>query len=142
MIRRPTPRLVLYAYWMKATGQPVRLPAALAHLAQRHDEDPEPGWYRLRMVRGGPFVPARVWMDQPTDEHGELCADETLRAEIDGRAVSAATLHRRWLWMRACSRDDFEAMIARRARPDAVGAAMRGTAAPVSATLSERFITP
>lgn len=142
MIRRPTPMLVLHAFWMRQIGKPVTHPAALAHLAQRHDEDPECGFYRLRLVKGGPFVPARIWMDQPVDEHGALWADETLRAEIDGRPASAATLERRWLWMRACTADDYATLMQRRARPDAVGAAMRATSAPFSTTMAEEFITP
>lgn len=64
-----------------------------------HDGEPQCGWYRARLVRGGPWVPVRIWMESPTDpETGELIADEFVRAEIDGREVDPAEV-----WIRACA---------------------------------------
>lgn len=38
-------------------------------------DQPQTGHYKGRLIRGGPFVPARIW----TDEAGALCC------EINGR---------------------------------------------------------
>lgn len=32
-----------------------------------HSDDPQPGWFKVRMVRLGPWLPARIFVD-----HGEL----------------------------------------------------------------------
>lgn len=37
------------------------------------------------MVRHGPYVAARIWLHQVTDESGELIEQERLRCEIDGQ---------------------------------------------------------
>ena len=48
--------------------------------------EPKCGWYRRRLVRGGAWVPCRIWLDQPTDpETGELMGDERLRCEVAGK---------------------------------------------------------
>lgn len=44
---------------------------------------PECGWYQRRMVRGGPYVAAEIWMEQPALD-GELIGDQRLLCEIDG----------------------------------------------------------
>lgn len=47
-----------------------------------------PGFYRLRLVEGGAYVPARLWVQETRDdETGELIADVRYFAEIDGRSV-------------------------------------------------------
>lgn len=49
-------------------------------------DDPKPGFFRRRLVKGGPFVPVRIWLEQPTDaETGELIDDAVLRCIVDGR---------------------------------------------------------
>jgi hypothetical protein len=58
---------------------------------------PEPGFYRTRMVRGGPWVPCLIWVDCPFELEDEdnlccpterrLCAGKQLwsfRASING----------------------------------------------------------
>lgn len=141
MIRRPTPEVVLMAYHTAKTGGVVMDRAALAHLARRHDEDVEPGFYRMRMVRGGPFVPVRVWMRQEIDpDTGDLTADETLEAEIGGKPASIAFVASRWLWLEAITEHSFIALSAESARADGVGDAMRATHARMD--LSQEFITP
>lgn len=78
-VREPTAIHAAYAWWR----------AALAgEKPPIHDGDPKPGFYRRRMVRHGPWVPVRIWLEQPVDgETGELTGDETLRCEVDGRAA-------------------------------------------------------
>lgn len=45
--------------------------------------EPQCGFYRRRLVKGGPWVPARVWIDQKLDGDGELTADERMRCWVD-----------------------------------------------------------
>lgn len=49
-----------------------------------NEDDPLCGWFKARLVKKGPFVPARIWLDQPVDEDGQLTGPEELRCEIDG----------------------------------------------------------
>lgn len=75
---RPTPREELYRWHAEAVrlvGLGVRLEVP---------DEAQPGWYRRRLVRGGPFVAVAITMEQPVDEDGELCGDETLAAWIGG----------------------------------------------------------
>ena len=49
------------------------------------------------MVRGGPFVPARIWLEREIcPEMGELACDEKLRCEIDGAPRDP---FREWVWL-------------------------------------------
>ena len=137
-MRRPTPEAVDLAYWLQATGQPVTDPEALAYLAQRHDEDPESGFYRTRLRVGAPWVPARIWRVAETDEAGDLTEPETLHMEIDGRPVRA--LDRWWLRLHAITEAQWIELEAERARPDAVGDVFRASLAKVN--LSQNWITP
>lgn len=85
-MRTPTPHVDLYGWWMVALG----------------GGDPETthevqcGWFKRRLVKGGPWVPARIWMDQPVDELGELCGDETLQCEVAGRWADPEDA---WTWL-------------------------------------------
>ena len=48
-------------------------------------DDPRPGFYKMRLVRGGPWVAVMIWVDDPTDElTGEpLDRPPMLRALVD-----------------------------------------------------------
>lgn len=56
------------------------------HLAVEAEfETPHCGWFLARMARGGPPVPARIWLEQEVcQETGELLSDEVLKCEING----------------------------------------------------------
>jgi len=45
-----------------------------------------PGFYRARLVKGGPFVPARLWIEDGDrcPETGELLSDVIYHLEVDG----------------------------------------------------------
>ena len=75
MMRRPTPVAALYA-WHRAAlaGRPVQI----------HEDDPQCGWFKTRMVRGGPFVPASISIEREVDENGDLASDERLVCEVNG----------------------------------------------------------
>ena len=48
---------------------------------------PECGWFETRLKSGGPFVPARIWLQQEVCEvTGELLSDEVLLCEINGQS--------------------------------------------------------
>ena len=73
-MRRPTPHDEAFGWWRVATagGDP------------ETTQDPQPGWYKRRLVRGGPWVPARIWLYSEVDDAGELLAPEILQAECNG----------------------------------------------------------
>lgn len=79
-MRKPTTQADLLAWYRRALAntkkQPIdreRTPVTL---------DPQCGWFKRRLVRLGPWVPVRIWVeihDQPIDKAtGELCGDEKL----------------------------------------------------------------
>lgn len=72
MMRKPTPVLEVYAHWR----------AALAGKAPPITHDPQPGFYRRKLVRGGPWVGVHIWLEQDIDEAGELIAPPVLRALV------------------------------------------------------------
>lgn len=95
----PTSQQQLYAWHTQALDD-MRL-----HLAISVDGNPECGWFKCRYVKGGPFVPARIWMFQPIDdESGELVGDEILQAEINGKHADPID---KWSWI--CSHPITEA---------------------------------
>jgi hypothetical protein len=62
-----------------------------------HENDPQMGWFKVRMVRGGPFVPARIWIDREICPlTGELACDERFLCEIDGERRD---VQREWVWL-------------------------------------------
>lgn len=108
MIRRPTPPEVAYAWHQRA----------LADMSLGLDveitDDPQPGWYQRRLVRGGVMVPARIFLDAEYDEETcELLAPEELACEIDGARVDA---HEFWTWLaaRPITEAEYNYMVARR----------------------------
>lgn len=71
----------------------------------RHDADPHCGWYQMREVKNGPWIPVEIWCDRDVDENGDLTCDEVLRADAFGRSVDAEMV---WTWLRPISKSDFE----------------------------------
>jgi hypothetical protein len=85
MIRQPTPVARLYA-WHRAALAGRRPPV--------HEGDPHCGWYKTRLVKGGPFVPASISITREVDANGELTCDEKLVCEVNGERRDPA---RAWL---------------------------------------------
>lgn len=79
-------------------------------------DSPQPGYYKTRLVRNGPFVPARVWFNVPErDEAGDLLDDEGLMMEIDGQRINGEqTINEKWLWMygNPIDKQEYDFMIA------------------------------
>ena len=59
-------------------------------------EGPQPGYYRTKAVRGGPWVAARIWRDD-TGLRGRIGDDQLLDKDLFGK----------WLFFEALSPDDF-----------------------------------
>lgn len=58
------------------------------------EDDPKCGWYRRRLVKGGPWVPGRIWISRDIDYlTGELTSPERFLCEIDGERRDA---YREW----------------------------------------------
>lgn len=74
-MRQPTPCADLYAWHSKA----------MRGLNPTITATPQCGWFKRKLVKGGVFVPAQIWMFQDVcPETGELLSDELLQAEVNG----------------------------------------------------------
>lgn len=106
MIRQPSSFAQLHAWHRDAiSGLPV----------ERHDGLPEAGWYRMKRVKGGPWVAVQIVCERDIDEAtGELTADERLVAVFDGARCPAESV---WTYVEPISRTDYLALI-ERARTD------------------------
>lgn len=106
MIRTPSSFAALHAWHRDAiAGLPV----------DRHDGIPEAGWFRMRRVKGGPFVPVQIVCERDLDdETGELAAPERLVAIFDGTRCAAASI---WTYVEPISRAEYLALV-ERARTD------------------------
>lgn len=82
MIRTPITDEIAFAWWREALINP---PDAVP-------DDPMPGYYTRRLVRGGVQVPCKIWLSQEVDEAGELIDQPRLMAEMNGDAVEPEDL--------------------------------------------------
>jgi hypothetical protein len=80
-----------------------------------HESEPQMGWFKTRMVRQGPYVPARIWVERDIcPQTGELIDDERLLCEVDGERRDP---DREWIWLSKypISKTEYEHLIALRA---------------------------
>lgn len=83
LLREPTSRLDAFAWHRAALDW--RESGGLTDDPPTNADEPQCGWFKRRLVKGGPWVPARIWLYQPIDdETGELCGDERLQCEVAG----------------------------------------------------------
>lgn len=81
MIRQPTPISTLYA-WHRAALAGLRPPV--------HEGEPQCGWFKTRLAKGGPFVPAVIRLDRDIDPAtGELASPERIVCEVNGQPRNA-----------------------------------------------------
>jgi hypothetical protein len=73
-MRKPTPHRDLWAWWRAAVA---------GHAPPIHAE-PQCGFFRRKLVRGGPWVPVVIWTVQVLDAAGELAESERLRCSVNG----------------------------------------------------------
>ena len=103
MIRRPTPDAVAYDFWRRSVAGE-RVP--------RVEDDPQPGFYKRRIVKGGPFVPVEIYIERETDtDTGDLTADERLAAIQNTKPVDPGKV---WTYCRPISREEYDALIGAR----------------------------
>lgn len=113
MIRQPSSAAQLYA-WHRA--------AVSGEAPPVHDGLPEAGWFKTKLVKGGPFVPVEIRVEREVDpESGELLAPERLICICDGQRRNAESL---WSYLTPISRDEFRALKDRRADIPAMAATM------------------
>lgn len=103
-MREPSPIAFLFA-WHRA--------ALAGRNPPDHEGLPECGWFKTRLVKGGPWVPAKIWIRREIDaDTGELTAPEEYLCEVDGRRRDAALA-----WGSLCknpiSREEYDALIDR-----------------------------
>lgn len=88
---KPTPREEFYRWHTE------QLENLSLHLdVEASPDDPQPGWFKRRLVKHGVFVPARIWWHCPVDENGDLVGDEVLQCEVDGQYADPAEA---WSWL-------------------------------------------
>lgn len=90
-MRIPTPRDVAYHWHTEA------LKGVYGDGEGPNPDDPQPGWYKRTLSRGGVFVPARIWIDAQIDiGTGELLAPEEMLCEVNGERRDA---YEQWSWL-------------------------------------------
>ena len=100
-MRQPTSRAEVYR-WYDAVmrGEFVQITG-----------EPQAGWFRRKLVKGGPFVGARIWMHQVLDHDGLLADDERLRCEVNGREVFNVVDQWTYLAGNPISEDEFSHLL-------------------------------
>ena len=63
----------------------------------RHHDHPKIGFYKIQLVKNGPWVAAKIWFNKPeVDEAGDLLDDEGLMCLINGERCDP---YDKWTWM-------------------------------------------
>lgn len=113
MIRQPSTAAQLYAWHADAVRNGVTMV---------HDGWPECGWYCTRLVKGGPFVPVKIWVEREVDwDTGELLGPERMVCDCDGQRRDPERL---WSFLKPISKADYDALVARREALPAMRATM------------------
>ncbi|MDP2047601.1 MAG: hypothetical protein Q8K33_01725 [Cypionkella sp.] len=99
MIRQPTPAKVLFQWWnaaLNGMNPPV------------HDGDAQCGFYKTKLVKGGPYAAVEIKIVRDVDlDTGELTAPERFIAICDGERRNAARL---WTYLTPISREEHRAL--------------------------------
>lgn len=87
-------------------------------LAGARDEiregDPEAGWWKMRLIRRGAWVPVRIWIEQEIDDAGELLAPQVVKCTVDGEVKDPREVWQ-WCCTRPIAEHEFDYMTALRA---------------------------
>lgn len=76
-MRQPTDLADAFQWWRDA----------LAGRAPQITSEPHCGFFQRRFVRGGVFVPVAIFIEQETDDAGELSTDERLVCLVNGKSA-------------------------------------------------------
>lgn len=113
MIRQPSTAVQLYA-WHRA--------AMAGHAPPIHDGMPECGWYRTKLVKGGPWVAVGISVERDIDpDTGELTEPERLVCVADGMRRDPAKL---WTFLTPISRAEYLSLLDRRNHIPAMAATL------------------
>jgi hypothetical protein len=113
VIRQPTPASKIYA-WHRA--------AMAGDSPATHDGDPQCGWFKVRLVKGGPWVPVEIKLLRELDPlTGELTAPERMVCFVDGERRDPARI---WTFLTPISRTEFGELARRREKVAAMAAVM------------------
>lgn len=111
-MRTPSERAKLYDFWraaLKALGTKDNLKDAAAAGVDIPPitEEPQCGFYKRRLVKGGPWVPVRYFLEQRVSRTtGELVDDERLRCQVGATFYDPTDVA---IWFACCERPIFEA---------------------------------
>lgn len=126
-MRRPTPDSEKLMWWMRSVSGE-RVPHVV--------DDPQCGWFTIRLKKGGPLIPVVITMRQEIDpETGELTEPEKLIAEYEGREVPASYI---WESARPVSRMQYAALLKAQSQNPEIMAATKASAN----ILDMRFLPP
>lgn len=105
-MRNPSTASQLYA-WHQAAVSGARV--------QLHDGSPHCGWYKRKLVKGGPWVPVKIICKQTIcNVSGELLCDEQLVMEVEG--IDRGDPSDDWTYLTPISKQDYERLMDRRLR--------------------------
>lgn len=97
MIRQPSTMSQLYE-WHRA--------AMAGNAPALHDGVPHCGWFKRKLVKGGPWVLVRIFIEREIDlVTGELTCDEVLRIEVEGLDGGDPAEH--WTYLTPITRGEF-----------------------------------
>ena len=60
-----------------------------------HENDPQSGYYRMRRGKGGPWMPAAIWIDDGVKDSSDLPVSQ-LFCLVDGKERNAYDV---WTWV-------------------------------------------
>lgn len=99
-MRQPTPLSQLLAWWRAALSDS-RL--------ERHEDDPQCGWYRYRAVKNGPWIPVRIYVERDIDpDTGELTGPERIVAEAFALPVDPLKV---WTWVHPITKAEYDQIL-------------------------------
>lgn len=112
MRRAPSSHRKLYAWHASALAHVEKCGSMKGFEGQIIADEPQCGWFRRRLVKNGPWVPARIFYEHPiNDETGELEGDEVMRCEVGGERRNPAD---EWTWLAGhpISQEDYLNLVA------------------------------
>lgn len=75
---------------------------------------PEVGFWKMRLVKRGAWVPVRIWLEQEIGDDGELLAPEVVKCTVDGAEKDPREVWQ-WCCTRPIAEHEFRYMTALRA---------------------------
>lgn len=75
-----------------------------------HESEVHCGWYKTKEVKGGPWIPAKIYISRETcPETGELTTPEIFRLDVDGIEHDP---YERWTYLRPISLEEYNRLTA------------------------------